>query len=435
MVQSGSDLESYRDRIVASEGRIMVATPTRTLLLASIGGALEFYDFVIFVFFTSVIARIFFPPYIPEWVRQVEAFGIFAAGYFARPLGGIVLAHFGDTRGRKRVFTASVLLMALPTLAIGLLPTYASVGIAAPLLLLSMRVVQGAALGGEIPGAWVFVAEHAGNRKPGLAIGLLTSGLATGLLLGSLTAIGLDMTFGSELIARGAWRIPFLLGGILGLVAVVLRRWLGETAVFQKMREKGSLSRELPLRVVIRDHPKAVLASILCTCMLTSGVGVVLLMTPTLLQKSFGLAARETQLANLVATVVVGCSTVLISAVTDRFGIRRVAVPALLLMVGSTYALYLGAEQRPALLLPLYAVAGLGAGATVLAPLIMVKAFPAAVRFSGVSVSYNIAYAVFGGLAPLLVSWLSHLDPISPAHYVAFTTALGALSLLLVPSD
>jgi len=120
-----------------------------------------------------------------------------------------VLAHFGDTRGRKRVFTASVLLMALPTLTIGLLPTFASVGIAAPLLLLLMRIVQGAALGGEIPGAWVFVAEHAANRKSGLAIGLLTSGLCTGFLLGSLTAIGLDLTFGSELILRGAWRIPF----------------------------------------------------------------------------------------------------------------------------------------------------------------------------------------------------------------------------------
>src|SRR5258707_1833524 len=167
-----------------------------TLLLASIGGALEFYDFVICVFFTSVIARIFFPPYLPEWVRQVQSFGIFAAGYFARPLGGIVLAHFGDTRGRKRVFTASVLLMALPTLTIGLRPTFASVGIAAPLLLLLMRIVQVAALGGEVPRAWEFVAEHAAKRKSGLAIGLLTSGLVTGLGLRCLTAIRLDLTFG-----------------------------------------------------------------------------------------------------------------------------------------------------------------------------------------------------------------------------------------------
>ena len=112
----------------------MRLSKTRTLLLASIGGALEFYDFIIFVFFTSVIAKIFFPPTLPDWIREIQTFGIFAAGYFARPIGGIILAHFGDTRGRKRTFTASVFFMAVPTLAIGLLPTYASAGIAAPLL-------------------------------------------------------------------------------------------------------------------------------------------------------------------------------------------------------------------------------------------------------------------------------------------------------------
>src|SRR5580698_10056466 len=130
----------------------------RTLVLASLGGALEFYDFVIFVFFTAVIGKLFFAPTLPDWVRQFQTFGIFAAGYLARPLGGTVMAHFGDTRGRKCMFTLSVLLMAIPTLLIAFLPTYQSIGAAAPLLLLAMRVMQGIAIGGEAPGAWVFVA-------------------------------------------------------------------------------------------------------------------------------------------------------------------------------------------------------------------------------------------------------------------------------------
>jgi len=200
------------------------------------------------------------------------------------------------------------------------------------------------------------------------------------------------------------------------------------------MQKEGLLSKELPLWVVIRDHPKAVLASILSTCIVISGVVVVLLMTPTLLQKSFGLAPRETQWANLAAIVAGAIFIVLIAAATDRFGIRRVAVPALVLMVGSTYLLYLGASQHPALLVPLYVLAGAGSGAAVLSPLVMVRIFPPAVRFSGVSVSFNVAQAVFGGSTPLLVSWLAHLDPSGPAHYVAFTAALGALSLLLIPS-
>lgn len=129
----------------------------KTLTLAALGGALEFYDFIIFVFFAVVIGQLFFPPEMPDWLRQAQTFGIFAAGYLARPLGGVVMAHFGDLLGRKRMFMLSILLMTLPTLAIGLLPTYAAIGIWAPLLLLAMRVLQGAAIGGEVPGAWVFV--------------------------------------------------------------------------------------------------------------------------------------------------------------------------------------------------------------------------------------------------------------------------------------
>ena len=144
----------------------------RTLTLAALGGALEFYDFIIYVFFAVVIGELFFPAHMPEWLRQLQTFGIFAAGYLARPLGGIIMAHFGDRIGRKRMFTLSIFLMAVPTLLIGLLPTYQVIGMAAPMLLLLLRILQGAAIGGEVPGAWVFVAEHVPARRVGLASGL-----------------------------------------------------------------------------------------------------------------------------------------------------------------------------------------------------------------------------------------------------------------------
>ena len=132
----------------------------KTLALAALGGALEFYDFIIFVFFATVIGELFFPSDIPEWLRQLQTFAIFAAGYLARPLGGIVMAHFGDKLGRKKMFSLSILLMALPTLMMGALPTWQTIGIAAPLLMLLMRMLQGAAIGGEVPGAWGVVSEH-----------------------------------------------------------------------------------------------------------------------------------------------------------------------------------------------------------------------------------------------------------------------------------
>jgi MFS family permease len=405
----------------------------RILSLASIGGALEFYDFVIFVFFATVIGKLFFAASLPDWVRQAQTFGIFAAGYLARPIGCIVMAHFGDTRGRKRMFTLSVLLMAIPTLLIGLLPTYQSIGVAAPLLLLLMRVLQGVAIGGEAPGAWVFVAEHARRGRVGFAVGLLTSGLSFGILLGSLMATFLSLEFTQVQIAAGAWRIPFLIGGVFGFIAMWLRRWLKETPVFEEMRNRAKLSRELPLGVVLKNHGRAVVTSILSTWMVTAAIVVVILMTPSLLPKLFGIASSDAQTANLVATAALCISTVVVGAATDRFGVRRVAVPILLLLIASAYGLYRGAEAMPVALLPLYVLAGFGAGGVVLTPIMMIHAFPTSIRFSGVSFSYNFAYALFGGLTPLLVSWLVHLDRIGPAHYVAAVTAVGLCATFMAP--
>jgi MFS family permease len=344
------------------------------------------------------------------------------------------MAHFGDTRGRKRMFTLSVLLMAIPTLLIGLLPTYQSIGVAAPVLLLLMRIMQGVAIGGEAPGAWVFVAEHARRGRVGFAVGLLTSGLSFGILLGSLMATYLNRSFSQTQIATGAWRIPFLIGGIFGFVAMWLRRWLRETPVFEELRTRAIVSRELPLGVVLKSHTRAVVTSILSTWMLTTAIVVVILMTPSLLPRLFGIASDQAQIANLVATATLCVSTVVIGAATDRFGVRRVAVPMLLFLIASAYGLYRGAETVPATLLPLYALAGFGAGAVVLTPIMMIHAFPTLIWFSGVSFSYNFAYALFGGLTPLVVSWLAHLDRIGPAHYVAATTVVGLGATLMAPN-
>src|ERR1700730_6877771 len=244
--------------MISQKASELPTSEVRILSLASIGGALEFYDFVIFVFFATVIGKLFFAASLPNWVRQAQTFGIFAAGYLARPIGGIVMAHFGDTHGRKRVFTFSVLLMAIPTLLIGLLPTYQSIGVAAPLLLLLMRIMQGVAIGGDAPGVCVFVAEHARSGRVGFPVGLLTSGLSFGILLGSLMATCLNQVFSQAQIAAGAWRIPFLIGGVFGFIAMWLRRWLKETPVFEEMQKRAKLSRELPLGVVLKGHSRAV---------------------------------------------------------------------------------------------------------------------------------------------------------------------------------
>jgi MFS transporter, MHS family, proline/betaine transporter len=414
----------------------LTARDYKTLWLATLGGVLEYYDFIIFIFFANTIGNLFFPPEIPDWVRQFQTFGIFAAGYLARPLGGVLMAHAGDLSGRKKMFTLSVFLMALPTLGIGLLPTYAYLGAWAPVFLLLLRILQGAAVGGEVPGAWVFVAEHVPPLRVGLACGILTAGFTGGILLGSLVATGLNMLIPPEQLTAYGWRIPFLLGGAFGLVSMYLRYLLTETPVFEELRRRRALSAETPLRAVVRDYRAAIVLSGLLTWILSGVVVVVIFMTPTLLQKMYNLGTVATLQANCVATIALTVGSVLAGWLTDRFGTARVLLVGCPLFGIATYLLYAGVRLDSLLLMPLYALAGFTVGVFAVVPCVMIAAFPPPIRYSGISFSYNLAWAIFGGLTPILVSWLLPFDPLAPAHYVGALCLLGCgIGIFLVSAS
>lgn len=398
----------------------------KTLGLSALGGTLEFYDFVVFVFFSNVIGALFFPASMPDWMRQLQTLGIFAAGYLARPIGGILIAHFGDILGRKKMFTLSVFLMAVPTLIIGLLPTYASIGIAAPVLLLLMRVLQGAAIGGEMPGAWVFVAEHAPEKRYGFAIGALTSGITGGIFLGSIIGVWLNSTYSSAEIHDWAWRIPFILGGVFGLVSVYMRKFLHETPIFQELQARKQAAKEMPLKTILRDHRAASVLVALMTWVLSTAVVVVVLFTPSYLQKVFHIDATSAMKANAIATVTLTAGCVFWGWFSDKFGTRAAMVLGWGGMTVTTYIFYLGLPGTQASLIWSYALVGFFVGSISLLPVVGVRAFPPAVRFTGLSFAYNMAYAVFGGLTPMLVSVWQQADVMAPAHYVAAMGVLGA---------
>ena len=405
----------------------------RTLSLAALGGALEFYDFVIYVFLAGVIGRLFFPAAMPDWLRMLQTFGIFAAGYLARPLGGILIAHFGDLLGRKRMFSLSIFLMAAPTLAIGLLPTYASIGVAAPLLLLAMRTLQGVAIGGEVPGAWVFVAEHVPAQRFGLGIGTLTAGLTTGILLGSLMAGVINTIYSPADVDAFAWRIPFILGGLFGFVSVWLRRFLEETPVFKEMSARRALAREVPLKTVLRDYRGETLLALALTWVLTAGIVVVILFTPTYLQQVFHVPARYALQANTGATFTFAIGCLVFGWASDRFGARATMIAGFAGLLGSSYLFYSSMTDAPSVINKTYALTGFFVGAVTTVPIVAVRLFPAPVRFSGLSFSYNVSYAIFGGLTPVFLSLWLRTNPMAPAYYVGGLAIFGML-LALVPS-
>ena len=429
---AGTQCGMQTDTAVASQPRPFDRRDAKTLGLSALGGALEFYDFVVFVFFAKILGALFFPPDTAPWLAQLQAYGIFATGYLARPLGGIVMAHFGDLVGRKRMFTLSVFLMSVPTLLIGLLPTYAQAGLLAPLLLLLLRVVQGIAVGGEVPGAWVFVAEHVPRGRVGFACGSLTSGLTAGILIGSLLAAWISAHYTQQQVHDFVWRAPFLIGGVFGFIAVYLRRWLNETPVFAELRERKALAQGFPVREVLARHRGAVALSMLATWMLTAAILVVVLMTPTLAQTSFHLPPPLAFHGNSVATAGLMLGCLVFGWAADRFGTARSLLFGAIGLAASTYALYLHmASGSTTHFIALYAIAGCFTGVVGVVPTIMVAAFPPAVRFSGLSFSYNIAYAIFGGITPPLVGWLSMaFGGVAPAHYVALACVVGVLVAL-----
>ncbi|GBR53615.1 major facilitator superfamily transporter [Neokomagataea thailandica NBRC 106555] len=407
----------------------------RVLALASLGGALEFYDFVIFAFLAKLIAVHFFPSDQAEWLRQTEAFGLFGAGYLARPLGGVVMAHFGDTVGRKKVFTLSVLLMALPTLVMGLLPGYGTIGVAAPLILLMLRVMQGAAIGGEAPGGWVFVAEHAPPNREGLAIGLLTGGLTGGIFLGSIVILLVHQLLSPEEVTNWGWRAPFIIGGIFGFLAMFLRRWLEETPVFQDMHKDREGIVALPLKILVREYRRSILSCVLTTWTLTAAIIVLILMMPPLMQTLHHVSSKETMVASLAATFCLTLSVVVTSYCADIFSIKCLSVVSGLTLVLGAFGLYGAFPLFPDSLSIWAALSGLSCGFVGLVPIAMVRAFPAQVRFSGVSLSYNISYAVFGGLTPAMISLLTPYTLLSPAIYVCVVSIIGFIAINLAKQN
>jgi MFS family permease len=399
----------------------------KVLLLSALGGALEFYDFVVFVFFARTLSQLFFPVGMPGWLAQLQVYGIFAAGYLVRPIGGVVMAHFGDLTGRKRMFAFSIFLMALPTLCMGLLPVYAQIGVLAPLLLLALRLLQGLAIGGEMPGAWTFVAEHAPPARMGFAVASLSAGVNVGTLMGSLMASGMNHYFTPAELVSHAWRIPFIVGGVFGFVSVWLRRWLEETPVFTRMRAERKLASELPVKLVLRNHRAGVVVSMLATWVLTAGIVVVILMTPTLIQTAYHMSAARASEGNVLAAccLVIGC--ICTGILSDRIGYAKALLVSALALLAAVYALYLDLAAGAQHFLPLYALAGFTAGIAGVVSVVMAASFPPAVRYTGIALSYNLAYALAGAITPPLIGYLSvRVGPMAPAHYVAGVALVAA---------
>lgn len=394
----------------------------KALGVASLGGMLEYFEFIIFVFLASQIAHHFTSPDMPEWLRLMQTFGIFAAGFFVRPVGGIIMAQLGDLIGRKRIFTLTLALMAGPTLVIGLLPGYAQIGIWAPIILLLCRLLQGVSLGGEMPGAISFVSEQVSGTRLVFAMGILAGSICLGSLSGSVVVSGLTSLLGADAMNEWGWRIPFILGGVFGALSVYLRRFTSETPVFQEMKAQRMLAEQAPFKVVLAEHRRNLMLA-----MVLAAATTVIAAATQQYPMTFFTTVRGLPLDGVAGLVTMMISLTLVGNILGGLLVMWRLLPLLagyiIFQIVTLACVFWAYSQTTleGLVLP-FIILGLSGGIAMGFSLtFMARAFPAPVRYTGLATCYNIPIAVFGGTALLVMTFLSSVSiayvPVYPALF------------------
>ena len=396
----------------------------RTLMAGAIGNVLEWYDFALYGYFAPVFAATFFPSEQPS-VSLLSAFGVFAIGFLARPLGALLFGYIGDTLGRREALAWSIILMAVPTVVVGLLPAYATIGIAAPLALTCCRFLQGLSVGGEFTGSVTFLVEHAAPSQRGY----IGSWAGFSAQVGALVASNLT----DEALHQWGWRIPFLLGSLIAFVGWYLRTRIPESPAFEQVRHAGALS-AAPIREVF-THQRVAVAKVIGLVWL-HGVGFYLLYVylTTYLSTVTTVPLGTVLTMNTVCMLLLAVLIPLMGHLSDRVGQRPLlligaaglaitAYPSFVWLISGDLPLMWAAYVWLTMLMACY-----------LGPFfaVVVTLFPTAQRYTGLSAGYNIAAALFGGTAPLvatlLVEWSGNV--LSPSLYLSLC-ALISLSVIL----
>jgi MFS family permease len=389
-----ADPASHSDRIDAAGWRIV--------LLASLGGTLEFYDFVIFGIFARDIADAVFPSGDPL-VSLMASFAAFAAGYLARPLGGIVLAHYGDRFGRRRVFLLSIFVMSGATLGMGLVPSYAQWGVAASALMVVLRLVQGFCLGGELPGALTYVVETAPRIAP-LVCGIVFACVTMGVAAATGVSVAVRTLLDPADVATYGWRIAFVVGGLGGVLSFWLRRSLEESPEFARMK---SLALRQPFRELLRTHATHVLVG----CALLAGTGcfngLFFSHLPAYLSGVLQYDPRQAVFSQTLGVTASALGILITGWVGDRIPPRYLLRTGVVLLTVLAPSFYGALESRAMGLTPLLVMAGFCAGLTNGAfAVLLTDLFPTRIRFTGVALVFNISFTIFSGTAPLAATTL-----------------------------
>ncbi|QPZ38070.1 MFS transporter [Paramicrobacterium chengjingii] len=407
----------------------------KVMSASAIGHFVEWFDFAVYAYAAPVIAMQFFPEF-DATAALLSTFAVYTVGFVARPVGAFMLGALGDRYGRKRILASIILLMGLSTTLIGLLPTYAVIGVAAPLLLVLLRILQGLSAAGETIGSNSFVAEHSPIATRGRNVGIVYTASNLPPVLAALLVLGLTTALSPDSYEAWGWRIPFLLGAPLAIIGLYIRTRVDESPAFVEMRETKKVEKA-PIRAVFAEHWRAMLFVFSMAAVASLGYYSLTGYFYSYMTVTLGLSSQHALISNSIALLITFVTVPIAAMVSDRIGRKR------MLLIGIAFSAVIA--------LPAYLLVGVGTlGAVIIAQALLgfglglvfgpagpayVEMFPARVRYTGASISYNLAFTIFGGTAPLLatalITWTG--STIAPAWYIVAVTILAFAVLLRMP--
>ncbi|HEU0217406.1 MAG TPA: MFS transporter [Stellaceae bacterium] len=420
---------------MAIDARVEGATATQphlfgVIVAATIGNVLEWFDFLVYGFFAVTIAEVFFPNDRPG-VSLLITFGTFGLSYLVRPLGAMVVGSYTDKHGRKAGLTLSIGLMMIGTILMLVTPGYATIGLAAPVMIILARLLQGFSVGGEFGSAVAFLTEHAGDRK-GFSASWQWSSTGIISIIVSLFGVTLTTLLTHDQLVSWGWRIPYIFGLLVGPAGLYIRSRMSETPEFVE----GKKPESIPIGELLRNHPIPVLLAVGISIISNSSY-YLLLYIPTYGQKTLHLPAYTGFVATLVGGVILAIFSVLAGHWSDKTSRSRIMIWMAWLFALTAYPVFWLMVAFPSLAACVFAVGFLNlikAGYSGVLPSLLSEQFPVETRAVGVAFSYSISVSIFGGFAPFVATWLIAQtgDPLSPSFYLIVTALLSVAALVVI---
>lgn len=408
----------------------------RAVFAAAIGNAIEWFDYASYGYLATIIAVVFFAPG-DKTAALLGTFAVFAISFVIRPFGGIFWGHYGDKIGRKKVLILEIGIMAAATFCIGLIPSYASIGIWSPILLLCTRVVQGFSASGEYAGASTFISEYAPPEKRGLLVSMVPASTAAGLMLGCLIAAGLEFGLSPEALLSWGWRIPFLLALPMGYIVMYMRLKLEDTPVFLEMEEKIASHQAEAVSGFseVMKYKKTIFLAFLVVLLNAVGFYTILSYMPTYLTEELGFGKVQGILTTLISLGTYTMFLPMVGALGDRFGRKPLLLGVCVLFLVGTY--------------PAFVVLGKGGGYSIVALVLLgavlagndgilasylTELFPTQVRYTSFALAFNLGNALFGGTAPFIATYLIAKtgNMYAPAYYLMAAAVVCFIALLFL---